>query len=151
MSKVVVSQFVSLDGVMEDPAGTEGSGLGRWSFRFDRGPEGHKFKLDEAMASPRFCSGERPTRPSRQLGRRGRASSPTPAPPRLARRAGVEKRVHSHGLRHAHAAELAAEGVPVNVVQQQLGHGSLATTDRYLRHIAPAERIAAMRAREWAV
>ncbi len=47
--------------------------------------------------------------------------------------------------------ELAAEGVPVNVVQQQLGHGSLATTDRYLRHIAPAERVAAMRAREWAV
>jgi len=71
--------------------------------------------------------------------------------PRLAARAGIEKRVHAHGLRHAHAAELAAEGLPVNVVQQQLGHGSLATTDRYLRHIAPAERVAAMRAREWAV
>jgi site-specific recombinase XerD len=71
--------------------------------------------------------------------------------PRLAAKAGVEKRVHPHGLRHAHAAELAAEGVPVNVVQQQLGHGSLATTDRYLRHIAPAERVAAMRAREWAL
>jgi len=71
--------------------------------------------------------------------------------PRLAAKAGVEKRVHPHGLRHAHAAELAAEGVPVNVVQQQLGHGSLATTDRYLRHIAPAERVAAMRAREWAM
>jgi site-specific recombinase XerD len=69
--------------------------------------------------------------------------------PRLAAKAGVEKRVHPHGLRHAHAAELAAEGVPVNVVQQQLGHGSLATTDRYLRHIAPRERVAAMRAREW--
>jgi site-specific recombinase XerD len=71
--------------------------------------------------------------------------------PRLAARAGIEKRVHAHGLRHAHAAELAAEGLPVNVVQQQLGHGSLATTDRYLRHIAPRERVAAMRAREWAV
>ncbi len=71
--------------------------------------------------------------------------------PRLAAKAGVEKRVHPHGLRHAHAAELAAEGVPVNVVQQQLGHGSLATTDRYLRHIAPAERVAAIRAREWAL
>jgi site-specific recombinase XerD len=71
--------------------------------------------------------------------------------PRLAAKAGVEKRVHAHGLRHAHAAELAAEGVPVNVVQQQLGHGSLATTDRYLRHIAPAERVAAMQQREWAV
>lgn len=67
--------------------------------------------------------------------------------PRLAAKAGVEKRVHPHGLRHAHAAE----GVPVNVVQQQLCHGSLATTDRYLRHIAPAERVAAMWAREWAM
>jgi len=71
--------------------------------------------------------------------------------PRLAVKAGIEKRVHAHGLRHAHAAELAAEGLPVNVVQQQLGHGSLATTDRYLRHIAPRERVEAMRAREWAV
>jgi len=71
--------------------------------------------------------------------------------PRLAVRAGIEKRVHAHGLRYAHAAELAAEGLPVNVVQQQLGHGSLATTDRYLRHIAPKERVEAMRAREWAV
>lgn len=71
--------------------------------------------------------------------------------PRLAARAGIEKRVHPHGLRHAHAAELAAEGVPVNVIQQQLGHGSLATTDRYLRHIAPRERVEAMQRREWAV
>ena len=38
MSKVVVSEFVSLDGVMQDPAGNEGSGLGAWSFQFDRGP-----------------------------------------------------------------------------------------------------------------
>jgi len=71
--------------------------------------------------------------------------------PRLAAKAGIEKRVHAHGLRHAHAAELAAEGLPVNVVQQQLGHGSLATTDRYLRHIAPRERVEAMQRREWAV
>jgi site-specific recombinase XerD len=71
--------------------------------------------------------------------------------PRLAAKAGVEKRVHPHGLRHAYAAELAAEGVPVNVVQQQLGHGSLATTDRYLRHIAPREPVDTMQAREWAV
>lgn len=41
------------------------------------------------------------------------------------------------GLRHTHAAELAKEGHPINLVQAQLGHGSLATIDRYLRHIAP--------------
>ncbi len=71
--------------------------------------------------------------------------------PRLARKAGVEKRVHAHGLRHSHAAELAAEGLPTNLVQAQLGHSSLATTDRYLRHIAPQQLIDAVRRRAWAV
>jgi integrase len=60
-----------------------------------------------------------------------------------------DKRVHPHGLRHTHAAELVAEGVPVNVIQKQLGHVSLATTDIYLRHIAPADVIAMGRNREW--
>lgn len=44
--------------------------------------------------------------------------------------------MHAHGLRHTHAAELAGEGLPMNLVQAQLGHASLATTDRYLRHPA---------------
>ncbi len=57
MSKIVVSQFVSLDGVMEDPAGNEGSGLGAWTFNFDRGDEGDKFKLDEVMASEALLLG----------------------------------------------------------------------------------------------
>jgi integrase/recombinase XerD len=70
---------------------------------------------------------------------------------RAAARAGIEKRVHPHGLRHTHAAELMAEGVPANVIQDQLGHSSLATTDTYLRHIAPAERIQRLREREWAL
>lgn len=69
--------------------------------------------------------------------------------PRLATKAGIEKRVHAHGLRHTHAAELAAEGVPVNLIQAQLGHSSLATTDRYLRHVAPMQLVEALRAREW--
>lgn len=69
--------------------------------------------------------------------------------PRLAKRAGIEKRVHAHGLRHTHAAQLAAEGVPVNLIQRQLGHSSLATTSRYLDHIAPQDLIEAMRGREW--
>ena len=47
MGKVVVTEFVSLDGVMEDPGGSEGTRHGGWSFTFDRGPEGDKFKLDE--------------------------------------------------------------------------------------------------------
>jgi site-specific recombinase XerD len=69
--------------------------------------------------------------------------------PRLAKKVGIEKRVHPHGLRHTHAAELAAEGVPMNLVQAQLGHASLSTTDRYLRHIAPRELVEAIRNRLW--
>ena len=50
---------------------------------------------------------------------------------RVAGKAGIEKRVHPHGLRHTHSFELMLEGVPVPLIQQQLGHASLATTDRY--------------------
>jgi site-specific recombinase XerD len=68
---------------------------------------------------------------------------------RKAARAGIEKRVHPHGLRHTHAAELVREGVPMNVIRDQLGHTSLATTDRYLRNVAPADVISMGRARAW--
>jgi integrase len=69
--------------------------------------------------------------------------------PRLGRLAGIEKRVHAHGLRHAHAAELRAEGVDVAVISRQLGHTSILTTIRYLDHLAPAAVLEAMRGREW--
>ncbi len=69
--------------------------------------------------------------------------------PRLAREAGITKRVHAHGLRHTHAFELMMEGIPMRIIQQQLGHTSLATTDRYLAHIAPREVIEAMQGRAW--
>jgi dihydrofolate reductase len=49
MGRIVVSEFVSLDGVMEDPGGAEGSRRGGWAFRFERGPEGDRFKLDEVL------------------------------------------------------------------------------------------------------
>jgi integrase/recombinase XerC len=64
--------------------------------------------------------------------------------PRLAEKAGIDKRVHAQGLRYTHAAELAAVGMPAEVIQAQLGHESLASTDRYLRRLAPAERIDAL-------
>jgi site-specific recombinase XerD len=69
--------------------------------------------------------------------------------PRLARKAGIEKRVHPQGLRHTCAAELALEGVPVPLIRQQLGHASLQTTTVYLRHIAPVELVEKMRQRTW--
>lgn len=69
---------------------------------------------------------------------------------RLATKAGIEKRVHPHGLRHTMAAQLAAEGVPLPIIQRQLGHSSAATTSRYLDHLAPQQVIEAMRRRNWA-
>src|SRR4051794_7525028 len=57
MGKVVVSQFVSVDGVIEDPGGSEGWDRGGWAFKFERGPEGDKFKLDEVMAADALLLG----------------------------------------------------------------------------------------------
>ncbi len=78
------------------------------------------------------------------------ASYVRPLMPRLARKAGILKRVHFHGLRHAHAAELARECVPINQIQLQLGHANLATTNAYLSRVSPREVIETMRARVWA-
>ena len=49
MGKIVVTEFVTLDGVMEDPGGSEGTPGGGWAFKFDRGPDGDRYKLDELM------------------------------------------------------------------------------------------------------
>jgi len=57
MGKVVVSQFITLDGVVEDPGGAEEFDRGGWAFKFDRGPEDDKFKLDEVMASEALLLG----------------------------------------------------------------------------------------------
>src|SRR5215216_7740785 len=57
MGKVVVSQFITRDGVVEDPGGAEECDRGGWAFKFDRGPEGDKFKLEEVMASEALLLG----------------------------------------------------------------------------------------------
>jgi dihydrofolate reductase len=49
MGTIVVSEFVTLDGVIEDPGGSEGFERGGWAFAFDRGEDGDRFKLDEVM------------------------------------------------------------------------------------------------------
>ena len=66
---------------------------------------------------------------------------------RLAARAGVRRRLAPHQLRHAHALELAREGVPLNIIQRQLGHTNLGTTSIYLQGIDPDEIITAVRTR----
>ncbi len=57
MGRIVVTEFVSLDGVMEDPGGSEGSKHGAWTFQFSRGEEGDTFKLDETMGSEALLLG----------------------------------------------------------------------------------------------
>jgi len=57
MGRIVVTEFVSLDGVMEDPGGSENFKHGGWSFEISRGDEGDKFKLDEAFSSEALLLG----------------------------------------------------------------------------------------------
>jgi len=57
VGNVVVTQFVTVDGVIEDPGGSEGFDRGGWAFKFERGDEGDKFKLDEVMAAEALLLG----------------------------------------------------------------------------------------------
>src|SRR4051812_7687239 len=57
MARLVVTEFVTLDGVMEDPGGGESFELGGWAFKFERGPEGDKFKLEELEAADAMLLG----------------------------------------------------------------------------------------------
>jgi integrase/recombinase XerD len=68
---------------------------------------------------------------------------------RAGRRAGLDVRVHPHGLRHTFAVDLLREGVPLTHIQKLLGHSDLATTARYLDHLLPLEAVERARARVW--
>ena len=51
MGKLVVTEFITLDGVIEAPGGGEAFEKGGWAFKFNRGDDGNKFKVDELMAA----------------------------------------------------------------------------------------------------
>lgn len=57
MGRIVITEFVSLDGVMEDPGGGENFRHGGWTFEIDRGQEGDKFKLDETLEAEALLLG----------------------------------------------------------------------------------------------
>jgi dihydrofolate reductase len=59
VGRIVVTEFVSLDGVMEDPGGAEDFEYGGWSFEVSRGEEGDRFKLDETLRSDALLLGRR--------------------------------------------------------------------------------------------
>jgi site-specific recombinase XerD len=63
---------------------------------------------------------------------------------RLAKRAGIDKRVHPHGLRHTFAVELEAAGTPMTTISKLLGHSSIAVTARYLDHLTNHQAVAAL-------
>jgi integrase/recombinase XerD len=65
---------------------------------------------------------------------------------RLGSRAGIDKRVHPHGLRHTFADELRRAGVDVVVISKLLGHSSVAVTSRYLDHLGNHQAVAALEA-----
>jgi site-specific recombinase XerD len=89
-----------------------------------------------------FCILRGPTRgrPCASAGIRGRMH-------RAAQEAGVRRRLAPHQLRHAHAVEMSREGVPLLVIQRQLGHADLGITSAYLRGIDNTETIHAVHER----
>jgi site-specific recombinase XerD len=96
----------------------------------------------ELPVGPLFCIIDGPTR-----GRRWSSANVRVEFRRLAAQAGIRRRFAPHQLRHAHAVELAREGVPLNVIQRQLGHANLGTTSIYLQGIDTEEIIATVHAR----
>jgi site-specific recombinase XerD len=96
----------------------------------------------ELPAGPLFCIIDGPTR-----GRPWSGAAVRSEFRRLAVQAGVRRRFAPHQLRHAHALELAREGVPLNIIQRQLGHANLGNTSIYLQGIDPEEIIATVHMR----
>jgi integrase len=96
----------------------------------------------ELPVGPLFCVINGPTR-----GRPWSAAAVRADLRRTATTAGVRRRFAPHQLRHAHAVEMAHEGVPLIVIQRQLGHSNLGITSIYLQGIDNAEIIDAVHAR----
>jgi len=94
---------------------------------------------------PLFCTTRRDGGGIRPM----RASAFRQTLARYAKRAGIAKRCHPHGLRHTMAFELAMENVPLPLIRAQLGHVDLTMTARYIDHLAPAALVKALRQREW--
>ena len=96
----------------------------------------------ERPVGPLFCVINGPTR-----GRPWSRAAARAELRRTAATAGARRRFAPHQLRHAHAVEMAHEGVPLIVIQRQLGHSNLGITSIYLQGIDNAEIIDAVHAR----
>ena len=96
----------------------------------------------ELPVGPLFCIVNGPTR-----GRPWSAAAARSELRHVAREAGMRRRFAPHQLRHAHAVEMAREGVPLIVIQRQLGHTNLGISSIYLQGIDSAEIIDTVHAR----
>ena len=96
----------------------------------------------ELPVGPLFCVVSGPTR-----GRQWSSAATRAAMRGVVVEAGVRRRFAPHQLRHAHAVEMAHEGVPLIVIQRQLGHSNLGITSIYLQGIDSAEIIDTVHAR----
>jgi len=109
------------------------AGMDDWGWKHLRPWVEHRARMP---VGPLFCVVNGPTRV--------RPWSGSPARDQLrhlAVAAGVRRRLAPHQLRHAHAVEMARAGVPLNVIQRQLGHTDLGVTSTYLQGIDSAEII----------
>jgi site-specific recombinase XerD len=97
---------------------------------------------DELPVGPLFCVIDGPTR-----GRAWSASAASTELHHLPLKAGVRRRMAPHQLRHAHAVELLHEGIPLPLIQRQLGHSHPSTTGTYLQGINVDEIISTVHAR----
>ena len=115
------------------------AGMDDWGFEQLRFWLEHRVQLP---VGPLFCVIDGVTR-----GRSWAATAARAELRQFASEAGVRRRFAPHQLRHAHAVELAREGVAVNIIQRHLGHTDLGTTSTYLQGIDPSEVIEAARSR----
>lgn len=90
-----------------------------------------------------FCVTDGPTKGTRPMG----SAAVRTMLKHTAEMSGITRRVAPHLFRHTHACELFEEGVDLRVIQRQLGHASLAVTDRYLNHLSPKAQVEAISTR----
>jgi integrase len=115
------------------------AGMDDWGWEHLRPWSDHRALMP---VGPLFCVVDGPTR-----GRPWSGSAARGQLRHLAVAAGVRRRFAPHQLRHAHAVEMAREGVPLNVIQRQLRHADLGVTSVYLQGIDNAEVISTVHAR----
>lgn len=115
-----------------------GIDAGSWAIVTEWIAKRKELVIDEA--APLFCTSSGGPISSRQV----RAMMN-----RRAKRSGIQKHVHLHGLRHTMASEMAAEGVPLLDISGALGHSNANTTNKYLQRLSPTSVIDAMRSRGW--